>query len=76
MDGSRSFGGDPGIAGKTIQINGIARTVAGVLPRDFISPLGQADVYFAMSVASMLRDPVSARGSHYLALIGRLKPGA
>jgi predicted permease len=69
------FGGDPAIAGKTIQINGITRTVAGVLPRDFVGPLGPTDVYLAMSLPSLLKNPVSARGSHYLALVARLKPG-
>lgn len=69
------FGGDPGIAGKTILINGISRTVAGVLPPGFVGPQGPADVYLAMSITSLLKDPISARGSHYLALVARLKPG-
>ena len=31
----RRFAGDPGIVGKTIQIDGVAHEVVGVLPRDF-----------------------------------------
>ncbi|MDB4909268.1 MAG: permease [Gemmatimonadetes bacterium] len=71
----RIFGGDRAIMGGSIRINGITRQVVGVLPRDFVAPSGNADVYFALSIPALLRDPVSARGSHYLALVARLKPG-
>ena len=69
------FGGDPKIVGSTIRINGISRLVVGVLPRDFVEPMGDADVYLTMSLPALLSDPVSARGSHYLTFVGRLKPG-
>ena len=69
------FGGDPKVVGSTIRINGISRLVVGVLPRDFVEPMGDADVYLTMSLPALLSDPVSARGSHYLTLVGRLKPG-
>jgi predicted permease len=71
----RIFGGDRGIVGGSVRINGITRQVVGVLPRNFVAPTGNADVYFALSVPALLRDPISARGSHYLALVARLKPG-
>jgi hypothetical protein len=66
------FGGDPNIVGRSIRINGIARLVLGVLPPEFVSPIGGADVYFTISLRGLLSDPVSARGSHYLAFVGRL----
>ncbi|HEY7861427.1 MAG TPA: ABC transporter permease [Gemmatimonadaceae bacterium] len=71
----RVFGRDPRIVGRTILINGIARQVVGVLPRDFVSPVPNADIYYALSLPALLSDPISARGSHYLAFIGRLEPG-
>jgi predicted permease len=69
------LGGDPGVVGGTIRINGISRTVAGVLPRGFVGPAGDADFYYPLDVRPLLRDPISARGSGWLGLVGRLKPG-
>ncbi|HEU4631225.1 MAG TPA: ABC transporter permease [Gemmatimonadaceae bacterium] len=69
------FGGDSGVVGRDIRINGIARTVIGVLPRDFVGPVGEADFYYPLDYRPVLRDPVSARGSGWLGLVGRLKPG-
>jgi len=69
------FGGDPAIVGKTFQVNGITRTVAGVLPASFVSPMGEVDVFLAMSLPSLMRDPVSVRGSHNMGFVARLRPG-
>jgi putative ABC transport system permease protein len=69
------FGGDPAIVGKTFQVNGITRTVAGVLPADFVSPMGEVDVFLAMSLPSLMRDPITVRGSHNMGFVARLKPG-
>ena len=38
----RRFGGDPGIVGRSIQVNGSARTVAAVMPASFELPLDVA----------------------------------
>jgi putative ABC transport system permease protein len=69
------FGGDPAIVGKAFQVNGITRTVAGVLPASFVSPMGDVDVFLAMSLRSLMRDPVTVRGSHNMGFVARLKPG-
>jgi predicted permease len=69
------LGGDPGVVGGTIRINGISRTVAGVLPRGFVGPGGDVDFYYPLDVRLLLRDPISARGSGWLGLVGRLEPG-
>ena len=69
------FGGDPAIVGKTFQVNGITRTVAGVLPASFVSPMGEVDVFLAMSLPSLMRDPITVRGSHNMGFVARLKPG-
>jgi predicted permease len=66
----RLFAGDPGVVGGDVRINGIPRTVIGVLPRDFVGPMGQADFYLAFDLG-----PALTSGSAWLRLVGRLKPG-
>jgi putative ABC transport system permease protein len=71
----RLLGGDPGVLGREVRVNGISRTVVGVLPAGFVGPMGEADVFFPLGLGRILRDPVSARRSHWLGAVGRLKPG-
>ena len=71
----RTFGGDPGILGQTVTINGLPRTVVGVLPRGFVGPVADAEVYYPLSLRAALSDPIRARGSHWLGMVGRLEPG-
>jgi predicted permease len=72
----RLLGGDPAAVGRTVVVNGIARTVVGVLPREFVGPVGEVDFYFARSLRGALRDPAQARGRQFLGLVGRLRAGA
>src|SRR5262245_5716348 len=72
----RLFAGDPGVIGRDVRINGNPRKVIGVLPADFIGPIGEVDFYF---VLDLNRDPVRAnpiaiRQERWLGLVGRLKP--
>jgi predicted permease len=69
------LGGDPGAVGRRVVVNGIPRTVVGVLPRGFVGPLGEADFYFPTSLRAQLRDPVRARNQQNLGLVGRLRAG-
>jgi putative ABC transport system permease protein len=71
----QQFAGDPNILGRAIVVNGIPRTVLGVLPRDFLHPVQHADFFMPFDLEPLLRDPVAVRGSHYLELVARLKPG-
>jgi len=71
----RLFSGDPAVIGRSIRINGIPRTVVGVLPHAFVPPDGEADFYFPLAIAPFMRDPISVRGSHNFGFVGRLKPG-
>ncbi len=71
----RLFDGDPGVPGRTIRLNGVTRTIAGVLPRDFVGPLGYIDFYAAFDLAPVVARPTLARSAHWLGAIGRLKPG-
>ncbi len=64
------FAGDPAILGRDIRINGLSRTVIGVLPRDFVAPNGNADFYFAFDLV-----PALASGAGWLGVVGRLRPG-
>ena len=63
------FGGDPGIVGRSISLNDEPRTVIGVLPKGFQSE-PSADLWLPLQA-----DPHSTNQGHYLAAVGRLKPG-
>ena len=71
----RGFGGASDIIGKQILINSQPTSVIGVMPADFAFPPGsndQVDVLLPFQF-----DPANPgnRGSHFLSVIGRLKPG-
>ena len=70
----RAFGKQPDIIGKQIQINSQPTTVVGVMPSGFAFPPGSndpAEVWLPLQL-----DPGNpgSRGSHFLYVIGRLKP--
>src|SRR4051812_48126871 len=69
------FAGASDVLGKTVQLNGIARTVVGVLPRNFVPPDGKPDFYLVTGIAPFMRDPITTRGSHNFGMVARLKPG-
>jgi putative ABC transport system permease protein len=72
----RAFGGQADIVGQTVRINTAPFTVVGVMPQGYVFPPGSnqpTDVWIPFQF-----DPANpgGRGSHFLNLIGRLKPGA
>jgi putative ABC transport system permease protein len=71
----RLLGADLNAVGRTVQVNGIARVVAGVLPRDFVGPLGDVDFYMPMNIRPMLATVVNARMRQSLFVVARLEPG-
>ncbi len=71
----RLFGGADDVIGKVVRLNGIPRTIVGVMPRDFVPPDEDADFFQPLSVALFMRDPIAVRGSHNFGFVGRLKPG-
>jgi putative ABC transport system permease protein len=66
------YGRDPGILGRTILMDGIPNTVIGVMPPDFNFPGRQ--VRFWNPAHFSPRD-WNNRGSHFLNVVARLKPG-
>jgi predicted permease len=71
----RFFNGDRNVVGRIVHINGIPRTVVGVLPRSFVPPDGEADFYQPLGMRLFMSNPISVRGSHSFSFVGRLKPG-
>lgn len=67
----RDLGSDPGIVGKTVQLNGTAVTVIGVMPKGFSFPPGAE----AWSPLDLTGAAAVDRADHYLRVLGRLKPG-
>ena len=61
----------PDAVGSPIALNGEAYTVVGIMPSDFNFPL-ETEVWVPLPFSSAERND---RGSHDLAVIGRLKPG-
>jgi putative ABC transport system permease protein len=66
------FGGDEGLIGRQIMLNGKGRTVIGVMPPNFALPPGdQTDVWFPLGAWA---NQMQNRAYHRLTAIGRLKP--
>src|SRR6185503_19627846 len=63
------FGGDTGILGQPILLNGAPYTVVGILPRGFQAD-PEADIWIPLQA-----DPNSTNQGHYLNVAGRLKRG-
>jgi putative ABC transport system permease protein len=77
------FGGDPAILARTLELNGDAYAVLGVMPRGFVFPRAQempGSFTFAREVQlwiplALSRGPLIPAESSELAVVGRLKPG-
>ncbi|HEX8115778.1 MAG TPA: ABC transporter permease, partial [Pyrinomonadaceae bacterium] len=68
----RRFGSDKGLVGKSITLNGEGYTVVGVMPPGF--KFMNEDVGMWVPVAFTPQQKAN-RGSHYLQVVARLKPG-
>lgn len=69
----QNFGGARSVIGKTVHIDGSPYTVIGVMPPSFRYPVGTPKlVYIPLHVSPYL---LTARGTHWLRTVGRLKPG-
>jgi macrolide transport system ATP-binding/permease protein len=84
----RRFGADLNIAGKDIRLNGLSATVVGVTPKGFIGKEAAmpVDIWVPMVMYPQLRPSAASRdtneigrlndrNTHWLHVVGRLKPG-
>jgi predicted permease len=76
----RRFGADPNVLGRTITLNKHDFTVIGVAPKDFASPFAglSLDVWTPVMMKDYVARPhfsLVDRGSRWLMVMGRLKPG-
>ena len=70
----RDFAGDPGVLGKTVTLEGASYTVVGIMPAGFQYPNKLIDVWTPIEREIDAKN-MHWRGSHYLRVVGRLKPG-
>lgn len=68
----RRFSGDASIIGKQITLNGQSYTVIGVMPQQFQFPSQDVELWVPMAFTAQ---QAASRGSHYLQVVARLKPG-
>ena len=68
----RRFGGDPGIVGKSLTLNGESYVVVGVMPARFQFPSSDDQAWVPIAFT---QQEAGNRGRHYLQVLARLKPG-
>lgn len=66
------FGGDPEIAGRALTLNNQDYVVIGVMPAGFALPLNESSEIWTPLVFTP--EELTLRNSHYLKVLGRLKP--
>lgn len=69
----RQFAGDPDIVGKEVGIDSRPYTVIGVMPASFQLPArSRAELWTPLTFSER---NLNSRGSHWMSVLGRLKPG-
>lgn len=66
------FGGDPSVVGSTVQLDGRRFTVVGIMPKDFLFPLG-AELWVPLALTPQEKEE---RSKASLDAVGRLLPNA
>ncbi len=67
------FAGDGNIVGRNLILDGVSHTVVGVMPADFQFPNTEIQIWTPLVFAA--KDFEANRGSHYIPVIARTKPG-
>ncbi|HEV3471346.1 MAG TPA: ABC transporter permease [Pyrinomonadaceae bacterium] len=68
----RRFGSDPNITGKALTLNGESHTVVGVMPAHFRFPAREDELWVPIAFTN---EQAANRGTHYLQVVARLRPG-
>ncbi len=68
---TRRFGGETGALGKKVIIDGLPHTIVGVMPAGFAYPSSSVEIWTPLTIDLADND----RGSHYLRVVARLRPG-
>ena len=75
----RHFAGDPKIIGQQATVAGKVYTITGVMPRGWKFPLQNEKVDYVAPLlplfSSQTPNYMERRGAHFLAIVGRMKPG-
>lgn len=66
------YGGDQGVIGRTVRLDGIPRTVLGVMPPQFAFPVPDVRVWLPLAFTS---HDLQNRGHHSFSIVGLLRPG-
>jgi putative ABC transport system permease protein len=67
----RRFGADPAVVGRNVQLDGESYTIVGVLPPKFQLYQSPTEIWTPIPL-----NGEESRGSHFLAPVARLRPGA
>lgn len=66
------FAADSSIIGREVSLDGRPFTVVGVMPNEFRFPTSRIDAWVPLVITP---EQIADRGSHYLRVIGRIRPG-
>ncbi|NNF27727.1 MAG: ABC transporter permease, partial [Gemmatimonadetes bacterium] len=69
------FGADPGIVGRTIELDGRSVEVVGVAPPGFTFPRDDAQLWYPVGWEQAARAQVWFRRAHWVRAVARLAPG-
>ena len=67
------FASDPSIVGRSIEVEGVSRQVAGVMPASFRFPSSKTQVWIPLD--NDPRDTIAYWAGDFMPIIGRLRPG-
>jgi putative ABC transport system permease protein len=70
----RAFGGNPKILGQQVTLSARSYTVIGVMPPGWKFPIQDEHIDYVVPLQYLTASALNNRASHFLSLVGRLKP--